>query len=474
MVNSTKMFIKKLASKFFIKKFLLNLSLGVSALLLLAVFFNSNTKLFVKGASLASAQVIEGISDEYFPSDSGVYDIGDEYISGQPDPGNVYVGNIGDEYVPSSTASYIASVGPEYYPTSTYVSSIGDEYFPAGPYVSSVGPEYYPYSQGSTQYPTQYYYPVQYNYPTQYSYPVQYSYPTQYSYPVQYPSYPTQYPVQYPIKYPTVYPSYPQNMSAPSTSYRNNMDSYNDNYNSNDNDNANANSNSNSNDLNNENYNDIYNANDNYNELYSNNENTNNNYSNSNSESNSEAYSDSYSNSESNANANVDLRLNNQINMDNVNKQGQDQNVTINLMRASGGVTPTSTSGSYTDTNSGYTTRDSYTQVDQPRYSDSSSYYGNYSQPAASTAQVPNYYVQSPISQATGSAQPKVITVDGGKTATPSAPVKELPKTGLPFAAVALSGLLPLGAKFRKFKGSSKLVEENANFIWESRELGKS
>lgn len=441
------MFTKKILQTGFIKKFSFNLIVGLSALALVAAFTNSNFRILDQGPAVASAQYIEGIGEEYFPSEAAaVGSIGDESFVDQPS-GNTYVSSIGEEYFPTST--YVSSIGDEYYPSGTYVSSIGPEYYPGGTYVSSIGPEYYPggtfvSSVGPEYYPS---------YPTQYpSYPSSYpSYPTSYpSYPTSYPNYPTQYP-SYPNRYPSyptssvMYPSYTQNTYAPSSSYDNNLESYNDN----------ANSNSNSNSLNN----------DNENSNYSNNENSNDNYSNSTSEANSysDSYAASYSNSESNANANVELNLNNEINLDNVNEQGQDQHITINFSR--GGYTaPIATASA---TYNYPVTRERYTSIDQPRYSETSNYYGNYNNPT-STYQTPTYYVQNPYKSATASAQPKVVTVDGGNVAT-----KELPKTGLPFAAAALAGLFPIGLKLRKFKGVNK-SEESANFIWESRELGRN
>jgi hypothetical protein len=62
--------------------------------------------------------------------------------------------------------------------------------------------------------------------------------------------------------------------------------------------------------------------------------------------------------------------------------------------------------------------------------------------------------------------QPKVVATAGQQ-------VSELPKTGLPLAGWALAGLLPLGAKLRRFGKTNEDQEETANFIWEERELKK-
>ena len=48
--------------------------------------------------------------------------------------------------------------------------------------------------------------------------------------------------------------------------------------------------------------------------------------------------------------------------------------------------------------------------------------------------------------------------------------VTELPKTGLPLAALALGGLLPGGMAFKRF-GKKDQVEESANSIWIERQL---
>lgn len=80
-----------------------------------------------------------------------------------------------------------------------------------------------------------------------------------------------------------------------------------------------------------------------------------------------------------------------------------------------------------------------------------------------------NVNVENKVTQegqvlAAATSQPQVV--GESKTA-----VKELPKTGLPLAAWALGGLLPAGLKMKK--GSKSSSDQNANFIWEERELAK-
>jgi len=48
--------------------------------------------------------------------------------------------------------------------------------------------------------------------------------------------------------------------------------------------------------------------------------------------------------------------------------------------------------------------------------------------------------------------------------------VKELPKTGLPLAALALGGLLPAGFGFKRFSKKAK-IEASASSIWNERQL---
>lgn len=65
----------------------------------------------------------------------------------------------------------------------------------------------------------------------------------------------------------------------------------------------------------------------------------------------------------------------------------------------------------------------------------------------------------------TTQAAPRVVTVAGAET-------KELPKTGLPLAGLALGALAPLGLRLKRF-GSARQnpVSSNFNFIWEERQL---
>jgi hypothetical protein len=66
-----------------------------------------------------------------------------------------------------------------------------------------------------------------------------------------------------------------------------------------------------------------------------------------------------------------------------------------------------------------------------------------------------------------GGGTPKVVSAA-------SAPVKELPKTGLPLAAFPLLGLLPAGLKFRKYAGmTSSDLEDSPLAIWERRQSTK-
>ncbi len=64
----------------------------------------------------------------------------------------------------------------------------------------------------------------------------------------------------------------------------------------------------------------------------------------------------------------------------------------------------------------------------------------------------------------TTAAVPVVVT-----TASNPSNVKELPKTGLPLAAIPLTGLLPLGLKLRKM-GKNSTEDENAQTVWMDRQ----
>lgn len=50
--------------------------------------------------------------------------------------------------------------------------------------------------------------------------------------------------------------------------------------------------------------------------------------------------------------------------------------------------------------------------------------------------------------------------------------IKELPKTGLPLAAIGLASLMPIGLRVKKMLGI-KEAEESANLIWTNRQLNK-
>jgi hypothetical protein len=50
--------------------------------------------------------------------------------------------------------------------------------------------------------------------------------------------------------------------------------------------------------------------------------------------------------------------------------------------------------------------------------------------------------------------------------------VKELPKTGLPMAAVGIASLLPFGSRLRKL-GKKNTEEVSANSVWMQRQLGQ-
>lgn len=70
-------------------------------------------------------------------------------------------------------------------------------------------------------------------------------------------------------------------------------------------------------------------------------------------------------------------------------------------------------------------------------------------------------------SASTTSVQPLVLSA-----ATGPSDVSELPKTGLPLAAWALTGLLPAGIGIRKFSSrGEKDSKEGANYIWQWRQF---
>ncbi len=70
--------------------------------------------------------------------------------------------------------------------------------------------------------------------------------------------------------------------------------------------------------------------------------------------------------------------------------------------------------------------------------------------------------------------QPAVLAAAAQPQVVATAPVQTqtLPKTGLPLAGWALAGLLPVGAKLKRF-GKTNEEDQTANFIWEEREFKK-
>lgn len=88
---------------------------------------------------------------------------------------------------------------------------------------------------------------------------------------------------------------------------------------------------------------------------------------------------------------------------------------------------------------------------------------GVQSQPQPQPQQVVT--AQMPVQQIVYEQQPQVVTVSGDSK------VKELPKTGLPIAALGLGSLLPLGLRLRRYAKVKDAV--SANFIWEERELSR-
>lgn len=70
----------------------------------------------------------------------------------------------------------------------------------------------------------------------------------------------------------------------------------------------------------------------------------------------------------------------------------------------------------------------------------------------------------------TAQAAPQVVTVAGSDT-------KELPKTGLPLAGLALGALAPLGLRLKRFGAQSSSPQAHdgiANFVWEQRQLSRN
>src|SRR5438270_13001216 len=58
-------------------------------------------------------------------------------------------------------------------------------------------------------------------------------------------------------------------------------------------------------------------------------------------------------------------------------------------------------------------------------------------------------------------------------TSTNDVQIKELPRTGLPIAGLALTALVPMGIIFRKF-GNKALIQYSASSIWTNREFLKN
>lgn len=72
---------------------------------------------------------------------------------------------------------------------------------------------------------------------------------------------------------------------------------------------------------------------------------------------------------------------------------------------------------------------------------------------------------QSAVVPVAGSGQVKVAGV--------SQKVTELPKTGLPMAAWAFSGLLPAGLGLKRFGSSGKGLKDSAKYLWQKREFDR-
>lgn len=72
-----------------------------------------------------------------------------------------------------------------------------------------------------------------------------------------------------------------------------------------------------------------------------------------------------------------------------------------------------------------------------------------------------------------GSTTQTVTTAAGAEVKGVSTAVTQLPKTGLPIAAWALSGLLPAGLGFRRFGKGKQGSKDQAQYIWQKREFEK-
>jgi hypothetical protein len=104
-----------------------------------------------------------------------------------------------------------------------------------------------------------------------------------------------------------------------------------------------------------------------------------------------------------------------------------------------------------------------------------------YVTPQQTPAPTPQQVIYQPVAAATPQPVIKVPVVYQEQppviqpvaTATSSANVKELPKTGLPIAAWSLGGLIPAGWGLLKFRKGNKETLDNPNFIWEKRQFTK-
>lgn len=89
---------------------------------------------------------------------------------------------------------------------------------------------------------------------------------------------------------------------------------------------------------------------------------------------------------------------------------------------------------------------------------------GGSSSSSSSSSSSVNVTVNNPTPTPTPSTTSVVNVVSEAKTE-----VKQLPKTGLPLAAWALTGLLPIGAGFKRFGKKSDAL--SANSVWMERQL---
>lgn len=73
----------------------------------------------------------------------------------------------------------------------------------------------------------------------------------------------------------------------------------------------------------------------------------------------------------------------------------------------------------------------------------------------------------------TGGSTTQTTTTGAVEVKGVSTSVSQLPKTGLPIAAWALSGLLPAGLGFRRFGRGKEGSKDHAQYIWQKREFEK-